>query len=172
MIDQLMDWSHACGLPITDAIKAPLAFLFEDKAYSSSSIVKDKATSEPIRYSHLTRSTLRFHCQSHSAESQNTKCSSVLGSREGASVWRPLERWQESCCWVRLVPNLHHMILVLPLKSSVVFYGSAGKSGMYFVEDNVAETHDNQVCVLFPKRLEVCSAWTIWSFVFCPSSSK
>lgn len=95
MIDQLMDWSHACGLPITDAIKAPLAFLFEDKAYSSSSIVKDKATSEPIRYSHLTRSTLRFHRQSHSAESQNTKhllfcfrftrrCISVAPSREMA----------------------------------------------------------------------------------------
>lgn len=65
-----MDWSHACGLPVTDAVKAPLAFLFEDKAYSSSSIVKDKATSEPIRYSRNTRLTLRFDPQSHSAEFQ------------------------------------------------------------------------------------------------------
>lgn len=35
-----------------------------------------------------------------------------------------------------------------------MFYGSAGKSGMYFVEDNVAETLDNQVCA-FSKRQEV-----------------
>ncbi|TRY64527.1 hypothetical protein DNTS_026789, partial [Danionella cerebrum] len=35
---------------LDDTIKAPLAFLFEDKTHSSSSIVKDKATSEPIRF--------------------------------------------------------------------------------------------------------------------------
>ncbi|XP_077073466.1 lysosomal-trafficking regulator isoform X2 [Siphateles boraxobius] len=73
---------------LDDAIKAPLAFLFEDKAYSSSSIVKDKATSEPIRFTR--------------------RCISVAPSREMAGE------------------------LLL------------GKSGMYFVEDNVAETHDNQ----------------------------
>uniref|UniRef100_A0A8C1MUE4 Lysosomal trafficking regulator n=1 Tax=Cyprinus carpio TaxID=7962 RepID=A0A8C1MUE4_CYPCA len=74
---------------LDDAIKAPLAFLFEDKTHSSSSIVKDKATSEPIRFTR--------------------KCVSVAPSRETAGE------------------------LLL------------GKSGMYFVEDNVAETFDNQV---------------------------
>ncbi|XP_016396688.1 lysosomal-trafficking regulator-like [Sinocyclocheilus rhinocerous] len=73
---------------LDDAIKAPLAFLFEDKTHSSSSIVKDKATSEPIRFTR--------------------KCVSVAPSRETAGE------------------------LLL------------GKSGMYFVEDNVAETLDNQ----------------------------
>uniref|UniRef100_A0A8C1V4A2 Lysosomal trafficking regulator n=1 Tax=Cyprinus carpio TaxID=7962 RepID=A0A8C1V4A2_CYPCA len=73
---------------LDDAIKAPLAFLFEDKTHSSSSIVKDKATSEPIRFTR--------------------KCVSVAPSRETAGE------------------------LLL------------GKSGMYFVEDNVAETFDNQ----------------------------
>ncbi|RXN09374.1 lysosomal-trafficking regulator isoform X1 [Labeo rohita] len=73
---------------LDDAIKAPLAFLFEDKTHSSSSIVKDKATSEPIRFTR--------------------KCVSVAPSRETAGE------------------------LLL------------GKSGMYFVEDNVSETLDNQ----------------------------
>ncbi|XP_016343394.1 lysosomal-trafficking regulator-like [Sinocyclocheilus anshuiensis] len=73
---------------LDDAIKAPLAFLFEDKTHSSSTIVKDKATSEPIRFTR--------------------KCVSVAPSRETAGE------------------------LLL------------GKSGMYFVEDNVAETLDNQ----------------------------
>uniref|UniRef100_A0A671RQM4 Lysosomal-trafficking regulator-like n=1 Tax=Sinocyclocheilus anshuiensis TaxID=1608454 RepID=A0A671RQM4_9TELE len=69
-------------------LPAPLAFLFEDKTHSSSTIVKDKATSEPIRFTR--------------------KCVSVAPSRETAGE------------------------LLL------------GKSGMYFVEDNVAETLDNQ----------------------------
>ncbi|XP_051503760.1 lysosomal-trafficking regulator isoform X2 [Myxocyprinus asiaticus] len=73
---------------LDDTIKAPLAFLFEDKTHSSSSIVKDKATSEPIRFTR--------------------RCVSVAPSRETAGE------------------------LLL------------GKSGMYFVEENVAETHDNQ----------------------------
>uniref|UniRef100_A0A8C1ZTT7 Lysosomal trafficking regulator n=1 Tax=Cyprinus carpio TaxID=7962 RepID=A0A8C1ZTT7_CYPCA len=73
---------------LDDAVKAPLAFLFEDKTHSSSSIVKDKATSEPIRFTR--------------------KCVSVAPSRETAGE------------------------LLL------------GKSGMYFVEDNVVETLDNQ----------------------------
>ncbi|XP_059421650.1 lysosomal-trafficking regulator isoform X3 [Carassius carassius] len=73
---------------LDDAIKAPLSFLFEDKTHSSSSIVKDKATSEPIRFTR--------------------KCVSVAPSRETAGE------------------------LLL------------GKSGMYFVEDNVAETLDDQ----------------------------
>lgn len=73
---------------LDDTMKTPLAFLFEDKTHSSSSIVKDKATSEPIRFTR--------------------KCVSVAPSRE-----TPGE-------------------LLL------------GKSGMYFVEDNVAETHENQ----------------------------
>uniref|UniRef100_A0A673MI84 Lysosomal-trafficking regulator-like n=1 Tax=Sinocyclocheilus rhinocerous TaxID=307959 RepID=A0A673MI84_9TELE len=68
---------------LDDAIKAPLAFLFEDKTHSSSSIVKDKATSEPIRFTR--------------------KCVSVAPSRETAGE------------------------LLL------------GKSGMYFVEDNVVD---------------------------------
>lgn len=35
----------------SDTMKPPLSFLFEDKTHSSfSSTVKDKATSEPIRY--------------------------------------------------------------------------------------------------------------------------
>ncbi|XP_073729607.1 lysosomal-trafficking regulator isoform X3 [Misgurnus anguillicaudatus] len=73
---------------LDDTMKTPLAFLFEDKTHSSSSIVKDKATSEPIRFTR--------------------RCVSVAPSRE-----TPGE-------------------LLL------------GKSGMYFVEDNVAETHENQ----------------------------
>ncbi|XP_026079194.1 lysosomal-trafficking regulator isoform X3 [Carassius auratus] len=73
---------------LDDAIKAPLSFLFEDKTHSSSSIVKDKATSEPIRFTR--------------------KCVSVAPSRETAGE------------------------LLL------------GKSGMYFVEENVAETLDDQ----------------------------
>ncbi|XP_056326307.1 lysosomal-trafficking regulator isoform X1 [Danio aesculapii] len=73
---------------LDDSIKAPLAFLFEDKTHSSSSIVKDKATSEPIRFTR--------------------RCVSVAPSRETAGE------------------------LLL------------GKSGMYFVEENVPETHDNQ----------------------------
>uniref|UniRef100_A0A8C1ZU40 Lysosomal trafficking regulator n=1 Tax=Cyprinus carpio TaxID=7962 RepID=A0A8C1ZU40_CYPCA len=76
-------------------LQAPLAFLFEDKTHSSSSIVKDKATSEPIRFTR--------------------KCVSVAPSRETAGE------------------------LLL------------GKSGMYFVEDNVVETLDNQVSS-FTKR--------------------
>uniref|UniRef100_A0A672REL5 Lysosomal trafficking regulator n=1 Tax=Sinocyclocheilus grahami TaxID=75366 RepID=A0A672REL5_SINGR len=68
---------------LDDAIKAPLAFLFEDKTHSSSSIVKDKATSEPIRFTR--------------------KCVSVAPSREMAGE------------------------LLL------------GKTGMYFVEDNVVD---------------------------------
>uniref|UniRef100_A0A8C1ZRP0 Lysosomal trafficking regulator n=1 Tax=Cyprinus carpio TaxID=7962 RepID=A0A8C1ZRP0_CYPCA len=64
-------------------LQAPLAFLFEDKTHSSSSIVKDKATSEPIRFTR--------------------KCVSVAPSRETAGE------------------------LLL------------GKSGMYFVEDNVVD---------------------------------
>uniref|UniRef100_A0A9J8AYI1 Lysosomal trafficking regulator n=1 Tax=Cyprinus carpio carpio TaxID=630221 RepID=A0A9J8AYI1_CYPCA len=75
-------------------LPAPLAFLFEDKTHSSSSIVKDKATSEPIRFTR--------------------KCVSVAPSRETAGE------------------------LLL------------GKSGMYFVEDNVAETFDNQVSSFSP----------------------
>ncbi|KAI7805145.1 lysosomal-trafficking regulator isoform X2 [Triplophysa rosa] len=73
---------------LDDAIKTPLAFLFEDKTHSSSSIVKDKATSEPIRFTR--------------------RCVSVAPSRETAGE------------------------LLL------------GKSGMYFVEENVAENHENQ----------------------------
>ncbi|XP_051508273.1 lysosomal-trafficking regulator-like isoform X1 [Myxocyprinus asiaticus] len=73
---------------LDNTIEAPLAFLFEVKTHSSSSIVKDKATSEPIRFTR--------------------RCVSVAPSRETAGE------------------------LLL------------GKSGMYFVEENVAETHDNQ----------------------------
>ncbi|XP_026133560.1 lysosomal-trafficking regulator-like isoform X3 [Carassius auratus] len=73
---------------LDDAIKAPLVFLFEDKSHSSSSIVKDKATSEPIR--------------------STRKCVSVAPSRE----------------------TVGELLL--------------GKSGMYFVEDNVTEAFDNQ----------------------------
>ncbi|XP_034753584.1 lysosomal-trafficking regulator isoform X3 [Etheostoma cragini] len=72
-----------------DTVKPPLSFLFEDKTHSSfSSTVKDKATSESIRF---TRG-----------------CISVAPSRETAGE------------------------LLL------------GKSGMYFVEDNAADAHDNQ----------------------------
>ncbi|KAI4812815.1 hypothetical protein KUCAC02_024182, partial [Chaenocephalus aceratus] len=70
-------------------VKPPLSFLFEDKTHSSfSSTVKDKATSEPIRFTR--------------------RCISVAPSRETAGE------------------------LLL------------GKSGMYFVEDNAADAHDNQ----------------------------
>ncbi|XP_062851888.1 lysosomal-trafficking regulator isoform X2 [Trichomycterus rosablanca] len=72
-----------------ETIKGPLAFLFEDKTHSSfSSTVKDKATSEPIRFTR--------------------RCISVAPSRETAGE------------------------LLL------------GKSGMYFVEDNVSEASDSQ----------------------------
>uniref|UniRef100_A0A671VLX3 Lysosomal trafficking regulator n=1 Tax=Sparus aurata TaxID=8175 RepID=A0A671VLX3_SPAAU len=72
-----------------DTAKAALSFLFEDKTHSSfSSTVKDKATSEPIRFTR--------------------RCISVAPSRETAGE------------------------LLL------------GKSGMYFVEDNAADAHDNQ----------------------------
>uniref|UniRef100_A0A672PLH5 Lysosomal trafficking regulator n=1 Tax=Sinocyclocheilus grahami TaxID=75366 RepID=A0A672PLH5_SINGR len=83
---------------LDDAIKAPLAFLFEDKTHSSSSIVKDKATSEPIRFTR--------------------KCVSVAPSRETAGE------------------------LLL------------GKSGMYFVEDNVEYT------VLCNKTEPASFSWT------------
>ncbi|XP_037321151.2 lysosomal-trafficking regulator isoform X2 [Pungitius pungitius] len=70
-------------------VKPPLSFLVEDKTHSSfSSTVKDKATSEPIRFTR--------------------RCISVAPSRETAGE------------------------LLL------------GKSGMYFVEDNAADAHDNQ----------------------------
>ncbi|XP_056292280.1 lysosomal-trafficking regulator isoform X2 [Pseudoliparis swirei] len=69
--------------------KPPLSFLVEDKTHSSfSSTVKDKATSEPIRFTR--------------------RCISVVPSRETAGE------------------------LLL------------GKSGMFFVEDNAADAHDNQ----------------------------
>ncbi|XP_026212302.1 lysosomal-trafficking regulator isoform X5 [Anabas testudineus] len=72
-----------------DPVKPPLSFLFEDKTHSSfSSTVKDKATSEAIRFTR--------------------RCISVAPSRETAGE------------------------LLL------------GKSGMYFVEDNAADAHDNQ----------------------------
>uniref|UniRef100_A0A6Q2XC54 Lysosomal trafficking regulator n=1 Tax=Esox lucius TaxID=8010 RepID=A0A6Q2XC54_ESOLU len=72
-----------------EAARAPLSFLFEDKTHSSfSSTVKDKATSEPIRFTR--------------------RCFSVAPSRETSGE------------------------LLL------------GKSGMYFVEDNAADAHDNQ----------------------------
>ncbi|KAM9364527.1 LOW QUALITY PROTEIN: lysosomal-trafficking regulator [Pholidichthys leucotaenia] len=72
-----------------DTLKPPLSFLFEDKTHSSfSSTVKDKATSESIRFTR--------------------RCISVAPSRETAGE------------------------LLL------------GKSGMYFVEDNAADAHDNQ----------------------------
>ncbi|XP_075875083.1 lysosomal-trafficking regulator isoform X4 [Nelusetta ayraudi] len=72
-----------------DTTKTALSFLFEDKTHSSfSSTVKDKATSEPIRFTR--------------------RCVSVAPSRETAGE------------------------LLL------------GKSGMYFVEDNAADVHDNQ----------------------------
>uniref|UniRef100_A0A671VJR5 Lysosomal trafficking regulator n=1 Tax=Sparus aurata TaxID=8175 RepID=A0A671VJR5_SPAAU len=68
-----------------DTAKAALSFLFEDKTHSSfSSTVKDKATSEPIRYNF----------------------------------------------------RLHQISLGL--------FCLTGKSGMYFVEDNAADAHDNQ----------------------------
>ncbi|XP_069001150.1 lysosomal-trafficking regulator isoform X4 [Embiotoca jacksoni] len=72
-----------------DTVKAPLSFLFEDKTHSFfSSTVKDKATSESIRFTR--------------------RCISVAPSRETAGE------------------------LLL------------GKAGMYFVEDNAADAHDNQ----------------------------
>uniref|UniRef100_A0A3B4ZMN3 Lysosomal trafficking regulator n=1 Tax=Stegastes partitus TaxID=144197 RepID=A0A3B4ZMN3_9TELE len=72
-----------------DTVKPALSFLFEDKTHSSfSSTVKDKATSESIRFTR--------------------RCISVAPSRETAGE------------------------LLL------------GKSGMYFVEDNAADAHDNQ----------------------------
>uniref|UniRef100_A0A8C9RJI1 Lysosomal trafficking regulator n=1 Tax=Scleropages formosus TaxID=113540 RepID=A0A8C9RJI1_SCLFO len=72
-----------------DPVKPPLSFLFEDKTHSSfSSTVKDKATSEAIRFTR--------------------RCISVAPSRETAGE------------------------LLL------------GKSGMYFVEDNASDAHDNQ----------------------------
>ncbi|XP_070296722.1 lysosomal-trafficking regulator [Salvelinus sp. IW2-2015] len=75
--------------PDDPAARAPLSFLFEDKTHSSfSSTVKDKATSEPIRFTR--------------------RCISVAPSRETSGE------------------------LLL------------GKSGMYFVEDNAADAHDNQ----------------------------
>uniref|UniRef100_A0A668AYI8 Lysosomal trafficking regulator n=1 Tax=Myripristis murdjan TaxID=586833 RepID=A0A668AYI8_9TELE len=68
-----------------DTVKPPLSFLFEDKTHSSfSSTVKDKATSEPIRFTR--------------------RCISVAPSRETAGE------------------------LLL------------GKTGMYFVEDNAADS--------------------------------
>uniref|UniRef100_A0A8C7INE5 Lysosomal trafficking regulator n=1 Tax=Oncorhynchus kisutch TaxID=8019 RepID=A0A8C7INE5_ONCKI len=74
---------------LKDRPRAPLSFLFEDKTHSSfSSTVKDKATSEPIRFTR--------------------RCISVAPSRETSGE------------------------LLL------------GKSGMYFVEDNAADAHDNQ----------------------------
>uniref|UniRef100_A0A8C2J322 Lysosomal trafficking regulator n=1 Tax=Cyprinus carpio TaxID=7962 RepID=A0A8C2J322_CYPCA len=74
---------------LDDAIKAPLAFLFEDKTHSSFHKLKN-----PKHFFFLFRFT--------------RKCVSVAPSRETAGE------------------------LLL------------GKSGMYFVEDNVAETFDNQ----------------------------
>ncbi|XP_033860353.3 lysosomal-trafficking regulator-like isoform X2 [Acipenser ruthenus] len=71
-----------------EPVKPPLSYLFEDKTHSSfSSTVKDKATSEPIRFTR--------------------KCVSVAPSREITGE------------------------LLL------------GKSGMYFVEDNAADTYDS-----------------------------
>ncbi|MGH0131459.1 UNVERIFIED_CONTAM: hypothetical protein FKN15_014968 [Acipenser sinensis] len=68
-----------------ELVKPPLSYLFEDKTHSSfSSTVKDKATSEPIRFTR--------------------RCISVAPSRE-----------------------------------------TTGKSGMYFVEDNAADTYDSPV---------------------------
>ncbi|XP_041106752.1 lysosomal-trafficking regulator-like isoform X3 [Polyodon spathula] len=72
-----------------EPVKPPLSYLFEDKTHSSfSSTVKDKATSEPIRFTR--------------------RCISVAPSREITGE------------------------LLL------------GKSGMYFVEDNAADTYDSQ----------------------------
>ncbi|XP_068597852.1 lysosomal-trafficking regulator [Brachionichthys hirsutus] len=72
-----------------DTATVALSFLFEDKTHSSfSSTVKDKATSEPIRFTR--------------------RCISVAPSRETAGE------------------------LLL------------GKSGMFFVEDNATDAHDNQ----------------------------
>uniref|UniRef100_A0A8C1V3X4 Lysosomal trafficking regulator n=1 Tax=Cyprinus carpio TaxID=7962 RepID=A0A8C1V3X4_CYPCA len=91
---------------LDDAIKAPLAFLFEDKTHSSSSIVKDKATSEPIRFTR--------------------KCVSVAPSRETAGE------------------------LLL------------GKSGMYFVEDNVSphgETEPASFSWTYEEIKEVHKRW-------------
>ncbi|KAM4729225.1 lysosomal-trafficking regulator isoform 1-T1 [Anableps anableps] len=73
-----------------ETVKPPLSFLFEDKTHSFfSSTVKDKATSESIRFTR--------------------RCTSVAPSRETSGE------------------------LLL------------GKSGMYFVEDNAADAHDNQI---------------------------
>ncbi|XP_058507212.1 lysosomal-trafficking regulator isoform X4 [Solea solea] len=72
-----------------DTMTPPLSFLFEDNTHSSfSSTVKDKATSEAIRFTR--------------------RCISVAPSRE----------------------TVGELLL--------------GKSGMYFVEDNAADAHDNQ----------------------------
>uniref|UniRef100_A0A8C1V4L3 Lysosomal trafficking regulator n=1 Tax=Cyprinus carpio TaxID=7962 RepID=A0A8C1V4L3_CYPCA len=87
-------------------LPAPLAFLFEDKTHSSSSIVKDKATSEPIRFTR--------------------KCVSVAPSRETAGE------------------------LLL------------GKSGMYFVEDNVSphgETEPASFSWTYEEIKEVHKRW-------------
>lgn len=61
-------------IPSTDPVRTPLAFLFEEKTHSSySSTVKDKATSEPIRYCTTLYMSL-LHCVSVSTTVNKAYC--------------------------------------------------------------------------------------------------
>lgn len=68
----------------SDTMKPPLSFLFEDKTHSSfSSTVKDKATSEPIRYKFLPRCVLPLwlfclYLESENVLKENTNTIDIL----------------------------------------------------------------------------------------------
>lgn len=156
-------------VPWTDPIKAPLSYLFEEKTHSSySSTVKDKATSEPIRYCYLSNvqmSLLHYSLCYHfvilytkylaSLNAQGEDCSNMIFctfcrfTRKCMNVAPSRETAGELLLGKLIMlkkKNEQKKTYCLKLVWSIaMFCVSVGKSGMYFVEDNASEASYNQV---------------------------
>lgn len=90
---------------LIETVKPPLSFLFEDKTHSSfSSTVKDKATSESIRYNILLLSSCNPLSEHVMSGCKKNVILLSLGSPDVASALPLPEKQQGSFFWVRHRP--------------------------------------------------------------------
>lgn len=90
---------------LIETVKPPLSFLFEDKTHSSfSSTVKDKATSESIRYNILLLSSCNPLSEHVMSGCKKNVILLSIGSPDVASALPLPEKQQGSYFWVRHRP--------------------------------------------------------------------
>lgn len=119
---------------LIETVKPPLSFLFEDKTHSSfSSTVKDKATSESIRYNILLLSSCNPLSEHVMSGCKKNVILLSIGSPDVASALPLPEKQQGSYFWVRHRPLFTRSSITCSLWGTAEYCSSVTHKRLLFI---------------------------------------